>query len=45
MELAEEEEEGEEGEGEAEEVVEVVMEEVVAMKLEALGEDEDDVSY
>lgn len=41
MELAEEEEE--EGEGEAVEVE--VMEVVVAMKLVALGEDEDDVSY
>jgi hypothetical protein len=37
-------EEEEEAEGEAE-VVEVKVEEVVAMKLVALGEDEDDVSY
>lgn len=38
MELAEEEEEGEA------EAAEVMAEEVVAMKLVALGEDEDDVS-
>ena len=44
MELAVEEEE--EGEGEAAEVeVEVEVMEEVAMKLVALGEDEDDVSY
>ena len=42
MEVVEEE---EEGEGDAVEAVEMEVKEVVAMKLVALGEDEDDVSY